>query len=268
VQRLESFLCRVVLQRRLHDLPVAFLHAATQRIGQRGEHPPAGVVLGHLCEASLAGLLCDRLGVSPDLVPGRRWLVRVETCLLEQRPVVLQPDAVGAGRDAVDVTVGVLPCRQHVRVELRAVGQCLYLLGQVGELVPLDQRLAVGERDGEHGRQRPAGTLRGEGRAGPLILVRLNLDAGVDFFEDLHLVVEGCERSLLTPGLEGYDRQLDLSRLAAGRGLVTTRTARRQHACGDYGRQGRHRCLAQSTHSRSFMMGTNALITAAMRCCR
>ena len=88
---------------------------------------PPGVVLRHLRVAGLAGGVGDLLGVLADLVPRGRRGVRVEPGLLEHRPVVVQPEAVGGERHAVDLALGVLGDGQHVGVEVGGVRQRLEL---------------------------------------------------------------------------------------------------------------------------------------------
>ena len=157
----------------------ALLQAAAEGVAQRGEHPPARVVLGHLGVAGLAGGVGDRLGVVAHLVPRGRRLVRVEAGLLEQLAVVVQADAVGGDRDAVDVAVGVLGDGEHVRVEVGGVRQRFELGGDVGDLAALDEAAGVGERDLEDGGQRAAGQLGGEGGDVPLVLGGLDVDVRV-----------------------------------------------------------------------------------------
>ena len=151
---------------------VSLLEAAAEGVAERRQHPPAGVVLGHLGEAGLTGRLGDRRCGLTHLGPRRRRGVGVETGLLEHRPVVVQTDAVGGDRHAEDGAVGVLGDGEDVGVEVGGVRQGLDLGGDVGHLAALEQTLDVGERDLEHGRQRAAGELGGE-RGDVLLATRL-----------------------------------------------------------------------------------------------
>ena len=186
-----------VVDRHVDAVVGPLLEAAAEGVAERRQHPPAGVVLGHLGEAGLTGRLGDRRGGLTHLGPRRRRGVGVETGLLEHRPVVVQADAVGADRHAEDGAVGVLGDGEHVGVEVGGVRQGLDLGGDVGHLAALEQTLDVGERDLEHRRQRAAGELGGERGDVVLPLVWFDRDVRVLRLELLDALEEGLASLLL-----------------------------------------------------------------------
>ncbi len=224
---------------------VVGLHPPAERVGQRGQHPAAGVVGAHLHVPGLAGRVGDLLGVLPHLVPRCRRGVGVEPGLLEQRPVVVQAHAVDVGRQPVDLAVRALRGLEHARVELGGVRQRLDVLGHVGDLLALGESLGVGERHAEGRRQLVAGELGGERLGRPLPLDRLHDDVGVVVHERLGLLLDRVDGALLVTGPPALDGDGDLAVVAAL--VVPVAATRGQRGEGDEGGDGRQRGQAASS---------------------
>jgi hypothetical protein len=211
VEELEGLLHALVVDRRLAvGLDEA---AACRRLVD--ELPTTGVVLRHRCVAGLAGLRGDGLRGLADLFPRGGRGVRVESGLFEQRAVVVQTGGVRLAREAEDVAISVLDAAQDDGVELVEVAEVLGLLRDVGELPVLEQRLAVGEGDHEDIGQAAGGELRGEGRAGPVVLDTDDVDVGVLLLELRLLCGERLVRRGVGAGREGRNTEFGLAGAAA-----------------------------------------------------
>ena len=224
----------VVVDQRLGA--VLRLHPPAEGVGERGQHPAAGVVLAHLDVPGGVGLLGDLVGVLADLVPRGRGRVRVEPGLLEQGAVVVQADAVDVAGQPVDLAVGALQRREHARVELVGVGQRLDVLRDVEDLLPLCEALGVGERHPEAGGQRVAGELGGERRGVPGPLDGLDDDVGMVGHEGGRLLLDRVDGRLLVAGPPSLNGDADLA-VGAFLVVVVAACGERAHrqGCGGEG---------------------------------
>ncbi len=134
------------VERRGDVVAVDVLVATAERVVQGREDPAAGVRRRHLGVSGDAGGIRDRFGVLADLVPRGRRCIGVEPRGLEERAVVVEALPVGGDRHRPQVAVGVLAGDRDVRVVVVGVGELGDQVGDVGDLLALDEPASVGER--------------------------------------------------------------------------------------------------------------------------
>lgn len=205
-------------------------------VDRGGEVPAALVLRAVLGEADGAvAEVGDLLGRRPDLFPGGRRLVRVESGLGEERLAVEQAHGVVGARDAVDLAVDGVRVAQGLGYVLVRL-EVLDVLGDVRGLVDGDDALGVGEVRVEDVFHLAAYQLRVEGlgvlaREG---VVRGDVDVGVLLLERPDVLVEPLVVDLRTRLGPAVDRD---ARLAV-RGAVALGVAGGQAGDGQGGGDG------------------------------
>nr|BFF24839.1 hypothetical protein GCM10025732_28040 [Glycomyces mayteni] len=218
--------------------PGVVLDAPAVGVRHGGEHPPAGVVGGHLRVGGDAGdVRLDLLGEGAHVVPRGGRGVGVEPGLLEDVAVVGDADREQAGGDGVDVAVVVLDVVEGEGVEVLGEVELVEVGGHVRQLAVLDELVAVGEGHAHDRGEGAPGELRLEGLGLPDLGGGFERDVGVGGLELGDAVVEGRELFGLVLGRLVADGDGDV-----GRGVEVLGLAVRSGvaACGG-AREGDHR---------------------------